>query len=142
MSFQYHSTILDTNLTRTSKETHGVFQQTNSILDIGEHVKYCSPLVWSSLLPLALLSSATAFFLTSAKKSLMEDESATEFILASFGVTLSRPKAFWIKVVRSWKDRKIKSRETNKATDQTYSIFCIFPSDIMFRLHCWSWLLS
>ena len=112
LSFQYHSTILDTNLIRTSKETHGAFQQRNSILDIGEHVKYCSPLVRSSHLPLALLSSAAAFFLASAKRSLMEDESATEFILASFGLALSRPKAFWIKLVRSWKEKvKVKRDE-------------------------------
>ena len=94
LSFQYQSNILDTNLIRTSKKTQGAFQQRNTILDIGEHVKHCSPLERSSLLPLALLSSAAAFFLASAKRFLMEDESATDFIFASFGLTLSRPKAF------------------------------------------------
>jgi hypothetical protein len=54
---------------------------------------------------LALLSSAAAFFLAIAKRSLMEEVSATEFILASFGLALSRPKAFWIKLVRSWKEK-------------------------------------
>jgi hypothetical protein len=44
----------------------------------------------------------------------MEDESATEFILTSFGLALSKPKAFWIKVVRSWKEKlKVKRDEQN-----------------------------
>jgi hypothetical protein len=61
---------------------------------------------------LALLSSAAAFFLARAKRSLMEDESATEFIVASFGLALSRPKAFWMKLVRSWKEKvKVKRDE-------------------------------
>lgn len=42
----------------------------------------------------------------------MEDELATDFILASFGLALSRPKAFWIKLVRSWKEKvKVKRDE-------------------------------
>jgi hypothetical protein len=61
---------------------------------------------------LALLSSAAAFFLASARRFLMEDELATDFILASFGLALSRPKAFWIKLVRSWKEKvKVKRDE-------------------------------
>jgi hypothetical protein len=59
-----------------------------------------------------LLCSAAAFFLAIAKRSVMEDVSATEFILASFGLALSRPKAFWIKLVRSWKEKtKVKRDE-------------------------------
>jgi hypothetical protein len=61
---------------------------------------------------LALLCSAAAFFLAIAKRSVMEDVSATEFILASVGLALSRPKAFWIKLVRSWKEKtKVKRDE-------------------------------
>jgi hypothetical protein len=44
----------------------------------------------------------------------MEDESATEFILDSFGLALSKPKAFWIKLVRSWKE-KVKVKRDEKS---------------------------
>jgi len=51
----------------------------------------------------------------------MEDESAAEFILASFGFALSRPKAFWIKVVRSWKDKvKVKTDEQSHRSNIFY----------------------
>jgi len=132
LSFQFHSIVLDTNLIRTSKETPGSFQQRNSILDIGEHVQCCSPLVRSNLLPLALLSSAAAFFLASAKRSLMEDESATEFILASFGLVLSRPKAFWIKLVRSWKEKVKVKRERTKLHIKRTRFSAYFPLTLYF----------
>jgi hypothetical protein len=67
-------------------------------------MKHCGPLVRSSVLPLVLLSSAAASFLASVKRSLMEEVSATEFIVDSFGLALSRPKVFWIKLVCPWKE--------------------------------------
>lgn len=61
----------------------------------------------------------------------MGDESATEFILAAFGLALSRPKAFWIKLVRSWKEKfKVKKDEQS------------YRSNVLDFLHFSLWRVS
>ena len=124
------ATHLDTTLVRRiSRGNRGTLQQRSYILDVVQLIMSSSAVLImpSSRLPLALLSSASAFFLASAKRSLT---AATEFTFASFCLALSRPKAFWIKPVLSWEE-KVKVKKHEQSTDQMCFIFCIFRFNAM-----------